>query len=572
MDPLRQRLARIQAQLTTLNRSQQMVIGLCAVLVATSLLWLVRWSADPVYVTLLPKQPMTALEIERAEEVLRANGADYRVGGDRILVRSEDRHRLMSALNVADALPTELAITFASLMEDDSPFRPESENASRRNIALGNELARIIAASPDVAAARVIVQPLAKRAIGSRNAPASAAVSVTMVSGRSLTNDRVRGVARLVAGAVPGLEPHMVAVVDGSTGRPWIVPHPEDEVAFGLLDERKKYENHLLAKIMEQLAYIPGVLVAISVELDTEQIQTTTTTWDDGALQQDTTFETESNTGGAQSGPGTNSNVGMALSAGGSPQHSTSTDSKQTFYEPRPVEQVQTKKMPFAPKRATASINVPRSYVAGIHKATSGTDTEPTDTELDPIKALERARIQGLVQNVLMSMDSNDVQVDFYYDLKPGEAVFAEVTGGLAMGGTLPDAGWWSTLKDYIPQLGLGLLGLIGLATMVRMVRKSAQIAEVRRPSPPFEGESDVSTGSDGILTVEGGPVGMAAVSEGYLTGHEVDDETLRAHELRQQVSTMVEENPDNAADLIRRWVEQPTQASLDVASDSPDG
>ena len=230
MDALKQLFARIQSQLATLNRSQQMVIGLCAVLIAGSLLWLVRWSSDPVYVTLLPRQPMSALEIENAEEVLRANGADYRIDQDRILVRSEDRHRLMSALNVADALPSELAITFATLMEDDSPFRPESENASRRNIALGNELARIIAASPDVAAARVIVQPLARRAIGNRNAPASASVSLTMVSGRSLTNDRVRGVARLVAGAVAGLEPHMVAVVDGNTGRPWIVPRPEDEV------------------------------------------------------------------------------------------------------------------------------------------------------------------------------------------------------------------------------------------------------------------------------------------------------------------------------------------------------
>ena len=557
MDALRQLLARIQSQLATLNRSQQTVIGLCAVLIAGSLLWLVQWSASPVYVSLLPGQPMTALEIEHAEDVLRANGADYRAGQDRILVRSEDRRRLMSALNVADALPTELAITFASLMEDDSPFRPESENASRRNIALGNELAMIIAASPDVAAARVIVQPLAKRAIGGRNAPASASVAVTMVSGRSLTHDRVRGVARLVAGAVPGLEPHMVAVIDGNTGRPWIIPRPEDEVAFGLLEERKKYENHLLGKILEQLAYIPGVLVAISVELDTEQTQTTTTTWDEGALQQDSTFETETTTGESRSAPGTNSNVGMALSSGGSSQSSTSTDSRQSFYKPLLVEQVQTKKTPFALKRATASINVPRSYVASIHKAASGTEAEPTDTELDPIKALERTRIQGLVQNVLMSMDSDDVQVGFYYDLKPGEAVFADAPGGLALGGIAPASSWWSALETYVPKIGLGLLGIVGLVSMTRMVRKSAQIAETSRPKP-LESDLDVSTDSEGILTVEGGPVGMAGVQEGYLTGHEVDDETLRSHELREQVSTMVEENPDNAADLIRRWVEQP--------------
>ncbi len=557
MDALRQLLARTQSQLATLSRSQQMVIGLCAVLIAGSLLWLVSWSANPVYVSLLPGKPMTALEIRNAEDVLRGTGADYQVEQDRILVRSEDRSRLIAALNVADALPAELSITFASLMEDDSPFRPESENASRRNIALGNELAIIIAASPDVAAARVIVQPLAKRAIGSRNAPASASVAVTMVSGRNLTNDRVRGVARLVAGAVPGLEPHMVAVIDGRTGRPWIVPRPEDEVSFGLLEERKKYENHLLAKIMEQLAYIPGVLVAISVELDTEQSQTTTTTYEDGALQEDSSFETESNTGGSRSGPGTNSNVGMALSAGGSSQTSSSTDSKQSFYPSKAVEQVQTKRAPFALKRATASINVPRSFVASIHKATNGTDAEPTDADLDPIKNLERTRIQGLVQNVLMSMDSDDVQVGFYYDLKPGEAVFIDAPGGFAVGGIAPESSWWSAVENYVPQIGLGFLGIVGLASMARMVRKSAEIAEASRPLAN-EPDSEVSTGADGILTVEGGPVGMAAVSEGYLTGHEVDDDTLRAHELRDQVSTMVEANPDNAADLIRRWVEQP--------------
>ena len=568
MDALRQLFVRIGSQVATLNRSQQLVIGLCAVLIAGSLLWLIRWSADPIYVSLLPNQPMTARQIERAEEVLRGGGADYRMGQDRILVRAEDRHRLISTLNVADALPSELTITFASLMEDDSPFRPESENAARRNIALGNELARILAASPDVASARVIVQPLAQRAVGRRNTPASASVSMTMVSGRPLTIDRVRGAARLVAGAVPGLEPHLVAVIDGSTGRPWIVPDPEDEAALGMLEERKKYENHLLAKIMDQLAYIPGVLVAISVELDTDHTDTTTTTWGEGSLQQDATVESERTQGGSKSGPGTNSNVGMALSATGSAETYTSSDSKQSFYEPKPIEQVRTSKRPFAPKRATASINVPRSFVASIHRATTGTDAtagtdaEPTDADLEPIKAQERDRIRGLVQNVLMNMDSDAVQVDFYYDLAPANGVYAD---GLMMGGMGPTAAagvgtqwWWSALERHLPQIVLGLLGLLGIGAMLRMVRRTAPTPESHRPPASPSGSSESGAGQEAILTVDGGAVGMAAVSEGYLTGHEVDDETMRAVELRKQVSTMVDKNPESAADLIRRWVEQP--------------
>ena len=51
-------------------------------------------------------------------------------------------------------------------------------------------------------------------------------------------------------------------------------------------------------------------------------------------------------------------------------------------------------------------------------------------------------------------------------------------------------------------------------------------------------------------------PVGKAAVSDSLLVAREVDDETLRYQELGEEVAKLVEADPEGAAELIRRWME----------------
>ena len=45
--------------------------------------------------------------------------------------------------------------------------------------------------------------------------------------------------------------------------------------------------------------------------------------------------------------------------------------------------------------------------------------------------------------------------------------------------------------------------------------------------------------------------------AQSFLTGREVDPETLRYAELGNEVSSMVKQNPESAAQLLRRWVEE---------------
>ena len=46
-------------------------------------------------------------------------------------------------------------------------------------------------------------------------------------------------------------------------------------------------------------------------------------------------------------------------------------------------------------------------------------------------------------------------------------------------------------------------------------------------------------------------------VSEGgqTLDGMELDEDAVKAQQMVQQVSTMVKENPDGAANMVKRWL-----------------
>jgi flagellar biosynthesis/type III secretory pathway M-ring protein FliF/YscJ len=46
-------------------------------------------------------------------------------------------------------------------------------------------------------------------------------------------------------------------------------------------------------------------------------------------------------------------------------------------------------------------------------------------------------------------------------------------------------------------------------------------------------------------------------VSEGSSTldGMELDEDSVKAQQMVEQVSTMVKENPDGAANLVKRWL-----------------
>ncbi len=527
--------------MSVLTRSQQLAIALCAVIIMGSLTWLTQWSTRPQLEPLVD-QPMSAEELAAAVEHLQALRADFEEIGDRVYVKPRDRRRLYRELQVAGALPQDTSLGFQNLLKEQSPFQPESVNRRNYLIALQNELAAVIADSPEVDTATVFINDVAERKLGARpNLEPSASVKITAARGKSFDQAMVLGVADLVSAAVPGLEPHRVKVM--VDGRPRSIPGPEDEVSFGLLEERKKNERHLEEKILAQLAYIPGVKVAVTVQLETTRKQIETREYAPAEVKSDRSKTEESSVGAPSNEAGVNPNTGTALAGAGDGQASTTEETQNEYYEPLVAMVERSEQVPLTIKRATASINIPRSYFVSVHQAENPSANQPTNDDLQPLIDIEKSRVRAEVLNVLHASEPDAVVVDWFPDLAPDLRGFEDGQVYAAGGGrSTTEAA--ASLLSYGPQAGLVALALTSLVMMVRLVRKSSRtldaLPRLREPSD----ERD-----------EHRPLESADPTEGYLVGQELDEQTLRYRNLSEQVSRMVDDDPEIAADLIRRWV-----------------
>jgi hypothetical protein len=165
------------------------------------------------------------------------------------------------------------------------------------------------------------------------------------------------------------------------------------------------------------------------------------------------------------------------------------------------------------------------------------------------------ARVKTSVERIVMAKGPDDVEVDVYPDMEwttPGGG-WSRASSGLMIaqkdGDGFDAAG---LLRTYAPQAGLATLALISVLMMMRIARRSSDAVASRRAFGP---ESGLSPEEEPLLTIGPTSVGQAEVSETFLAGKELDPDTLRYQELAQEVSKMVEKDPEGTADLLRKWI-----------------
>ncbi len=550
METLRRVINKINEQLADLTASQRLAIGLCAVVIFGSFLWLVQWSVEPEYVRLL-EEPMTTEQLAAVREQLPAGS--FKIVGDAVWVPPAERHNIFWQLQSVGALPADTSITFARLIEDDSPFRPESENQFRRRVALQNELAMVIASSPRVRSAEVFITDTSSRRINAPNVIPKASIKLMLVSGYTLDPETVKACAAMAAGAVPGLLPHNVSVIDGATLRSYAVPNPEDAFAQGQLQEKKKHEDHLRKKVQDQLSYIPGVRVSVSVQLDPARKQTREMAYAPPAVAEEQTRSTDSQTGAAAGEPGVGPNVGQALAGGSNAGRDTIEESTTKFQDQPLSREVTTQHPAFAVLRTTASIGIPHSYVVGLLKIAG--DDDPSAAQIKQQFSIQQRSIRDAVRNIIMADNDDEVTVSLYHDLEPAVTVGPDgmIAAAPSLMGELDVP---NMLRSYGPQAGLALLALAGLFLLTRMARKSAYDAAQYYASREQKKKPDEELPEE-VFTVGPGPVGMAVAGEdGMLEAREVDDDVLRAEQLTAQVSQLVDDDPVSVANMLRRWTE----------------
>jgi flagellar biosynthesis/type III secretory pathway M-ring protein FliF/YscJ len=192
---------------------------------------------------------------------------------------------------------------------------------------------------------------------------------------------------------------------------------------------------------------------------------------------------------------------------------------------------------------AGVSVRVPRSYFVRIAKA--GGTAEPEDRTVKLKMDEEQQRIRKSLQACSGVKSPDDISVESYYDQMPviaaaPEPATAASSVTLALGG-------------HVKEIALGALALLSLFMVSTIVRKGtpapavaaagpkARLIDARPSTPVLDGREAVA----GEVT-EGNPL---------LDAMELDEEAVKTQQMLDQVSTLVTENPDAAASLVKRWL-----------------
>ena len=282
-------MQQILAFWSRLDLRRKLVVAVATLAMFGAILLLARGAAAPGMSLLY-----SGLDAGSAGEVVLAldrTATRYEVRGDSIWVPSDQRDQLRMTL-AAEGLPAGNGAGY-ELLESVSGFGTTAQMFDAAYLrAKEGELARTIATSPAVRAARVHLSVTAAQPFR-RSEPPTASVSITSTGGVSPA--LAMAIRHLVASAVAGMQPEQVAVIDSVSG---LVPIPQGSAAVteGRAAELRLAVERLLAARVGQ----GKALVELTLDVVTERESITERRFDPQgrvAISTDSEERTQSATG-----------------------------------------------------------------------------------------------------------------------------------------------------------------------------------------------------------------------------------------------------------------------------------
>jgi flagellar biosynthesis/type III secretory pathway M-ring protein FliF/YscJ len=567
MELLKAQLARLQQQFNQLTASQKMLsVALVAIMVMTLTLW-GRYAGQAEFEPVID-QDFAAEDLARITADLRGRQIPFTTQGARILVPADRKYEVLGDLVYQQLLPKDMSSAFNDIfLKNDNVLGSPDRSDRLHTEARQAMLAQVIKSFPKVRDATVLIDNTRKRSFD-QPVNASASVYVHLKNGEKADNRLCNAAADVVCGAVAGLKRKDVKVVVDGVSRALADDSGEDGAFAGgtWMDTVRESEGYYAKQIYDHFAYCEGVLVHVSCRPKSESSETKETKYDaKGAISKEVDSETESSnsSGGGRgaSDPGvaanTGSNKGMAIGdpGGAAGDGSNTTEHNRTKSENFVPRQESVKRDPAGSIAVTsASVALPRSFFVKAYKTETGTDKDPGPAVLDTFVKLQLEKLKAQVKACVSVQADDAVVVDTYPDLVPAVEAPTQAASGVSL-----------MLGSHAKEIALGALALVSLFMVSMMVRKSAPAVATSAGAVAVPEEAPGQT-VDAALAKAGmkpslkfnlTPEEAAEVGEGgrTLDGVELDDETVRAQQVIDQVSAMVKENPDAAANLVKRWM-----------------
>jgi flagellar M-ring protein FliF len=554
MDFLTKAMRPIGEMFSAMSVTARITAGLLIAVIIIGLTFLATRTTSEPEEYLLSGHPFSKDDLAKMEAAFaKANLSGYEVVGNRVLTPRGQKAAYVAALVDGDALPPNPATFMDEATSSTNPFESKQQREAKIKHAREKQLSLVISQMEGIGTATVTYDEQDKGGFP-RHVEKTAVAAVWSESGSGLTEKQIRSIRDYVAGSVAGLSRENVTVIDQTMSLSY--SGNGEGGFFDLADDpyaarKRRYEDEWRQKILQMLAMVPGVVVAVNVELDPELIHDRASVEFDpkktAAVAVKENRRTENSTGPAPGGrPGAVPNGVTANTSAAV----TQVEASQTESEESGSEQVNSvsrselrgSKAAYVPTVVKASIRVPQSYFARVWReanpaAPGAEPSPPTVTQLQDIETKVKGSIEQAVVALLLEQEAGadpytGVTVTTYQDLATPApetpTMVAQTTSWLGSN--------WETL-------GMVMLGFMSLL-MLRGVARSASATD--------------STVSETLATL---PARAVAAAEEDPDEEESAARTLAGRfrvtgpNLRAELADMVREDPESAAKVLSKWI-----------------
>lgn len=552
------------AQVTDLFRSltpgARIIAVLLLAVVVVSGAYLFRFQVEGGEEYLLGNAEFTDGELARMEAALGKAGLQARRAGARLRVVRGQQAAYMAALAEGNALPENFNDLLKEMLAESSVWESRQQREMKQKVYEQRQLALILRNMKGIEFASVQYTDVGKPGLG-ESKERSVNVSVRTKGNHEVDDEQIRTIRDTVASAL-GTDRAHVLVTDlfASKSYPYYEPGTPGLDSNAYLAAEREMERYYKNQIEQLLVPYPGAIVQAHVEIDPILDHTTSST----QFSQPQAINTESysknvksnaGTGGARPGfnPNQEAQGNQARSVAQSQGSENSTD--ETRENVRSVtghEQTTKRTVGLVPTDVRISISLPESYFPKafqerwkIDHPADAVSAMPAATRADLQRIQEDTtrKIQDQVKNQLKVLKMGEdeyprVVVETHLDLPTAPETppaFADTAGT-----------WLASNWQTLAMVGVGLISLVFLRGMLKA------------PLPAPEGTA--RPGAVGIdLSLVQAPEGREEEARRPTDEVAEGDPKLRRRSggpnLRDDLVTLVKEDPDTAANILRTWI-----------------
>ena len=384
---------------------QKILFPLLIVASVAGIVFVSKWASQPDYAVLFSdlKQVDSATIVEKLKE----KQVKYQISGDGDIIAvspPEMVHELRLSL-AAEGLPKGGTVGFEIF--DNTNFGTTSFVEKLKFVrAIQGELERTISSLDSVSSAKVHITQPEKTVFMKNKIPTTASVMLKLNIGNGLSKEQIRGIVNLVSGSVEGLTPENVTIVD-STGK-LLTSQDDIKDEFDIDSERLNYQQSLEKaysnRIEQMLMRVIGpekVVAKVTAEIDFSSSQREEESYDPSGKVIRSEKSIEEGVGTSQRGgvPGVVSNLTRdtnLLAPQGIGEENSNRAEKVKNYE---ISKSISKSISPKGKLIRLSVAV---LVDGTYKVIApATDTTPEQKEFVPLGEDTMQRIESLVKSAV---------------------------------------------------------------------------------------------------------------------------------------------------------------------------